>query len=530
MTLKALMAAAAITAAVGAITAVTAQPVQAQTLRWAAQNDILTLDPHSQNHATTNAILMHAYEGLTRYSATYQVEPGLATKWTYLSPTQVRFELRKGVKFQDGTPFTADDVIFSFARIKQPQGTMQIYVTGISEIKKIDDTTIDLILSAPNPILLRNVIDFRIMSKVWADKNKSTNVQDYKAKEENFASRNVMGTGPYRILSWQPEQRIMMARNEAWWDKPTGNVKQVVYTPIKSESTRVAALLSGDVDMLTDMPTQDVDRLRADKKLRVVDGPEVRTIFLAPDLGSAELKYSNVKGKNPFKDKRVREALSLAIDREAIKKNIMRGLSVPAAIIVAPGVNGHDKALDTVAKANTERAKKLLADAGYANGFEFSLNCPNNRYVNDEKICQAVIAMWARIGIKVNLVSENMATFIQKVQNFDSSMYLLGWGVATYDAQYAVQSLVRTRTSGADGNFNFSRVSDPSLDKLIDAMKTETDVAKRNAMIRESLVRTRDELLLIPLHHQIRPWAMKSGVTTVHRSDDRPEARFTSVK
>ena len=516
--------------ATAALAAALAIPAQAQTLRWAAQNDILTLDPHSQNHATTNAMMGHTYEGLTRYSANYEVEPALATKWTYISPTQVRFDLRKGVKFQDGTPFTADDVLFSYGRIKQPQGTMQIYVTGISDIKKIDDHTIDLMLSAPQPILLRNIIDFRIMSKVWAEKNKSANVQDYKAKEENFASRNAMGTGPYRILSWQPEQRIMMARNDAWWDKNTGNVAQVVYTPIKSESTRVAALRSGDVDMLTDVPTQDVDRLRADKKLKVVDGPEVRTIFLAPDMGSAELKYSNVKGKNPFKDKKVREALSLAIDREAIKRNIMRGLSVPAAILVAPGVNGWDKTLDMPAKADTERAKKLLAEAGYPNGFEFSLNCPNNRYVNDEKICQAVSAMWARIGVKVNLVAESMATFSLKFQNFDSSLYMLGWGVATYDAQYMIQSLVRTRTAGADGNFNFSRISDPVVDRLTDAMKSETDVAKRNAMIKEALLRIRDEVLLIPIHHQMRPWAMKAGVSTVHRSDDRPEARFTSVR
>ncbi len=507
-----------------------AAPLQAQTLRWAAQNDILTLDPHSQNHATTNAIIAHAYEGLTRYNTTYEVEPALATKWTYLSPTQVRFDLRKGVKFQDGSPFTADDVIFSFGRIRQPQGTMQIYVTGIADIKKIDDHTIDLMLSAPNPILLRNIIDFRIMSKAWAEKNRSTSVQDYKAKEENFASRNVQGTGPYRILSWQPEQRITMSRNDAWWDKMPGNVKEVVYTPIKSESTRVAALLSGDVDLLTDVPTQDVDRLRADPKLKVVDGPEVRTIYLAPDIGSAELKYSSVKGKNPFADKRVREALSLAIDREGIKRSIMRGLSIPAGSIVAPGVNGNEKDVDAPVKADVERAKKLLADAGYGNGFEFALNCPNNRYVNDEKICQAVIAMWARIGLKVNLVSENMATFIQKVQNFDSSMYLLGWGVATYDAQYAIQSLARTRTSGADGNYNFSKISDPTVDKLTDAMKTETDVAKRNAMIREALLRIKDEVLLIPLHHQIRPWAMKQNISTEHRSDDRPEARLTTIR
>jgi peptide/nickel transport system substrate-binding protein len=523
MNVKALLAAVLIGAAA-------ALPAQATSLRWAAQNDILTLDPHSQNHATTNAILQHAYEGLTRYSAKYEVEPALATKWTFISPTQVRFELRKNVKFHDGSPFTADDVVFSFGRIKQPQGTMQIYVTGISEVKKIDDHTVDLILGAPNPILLRNIIDFRIMSKAWAEKNKTTNVQDYKAKEENFASRNVNGTGAYRILSWQPESRVAMAANEGWWDKKPGNVTQVLYTPIKSDSTRVSALLSGDVDMVTDVPTQDLDKLRADKSLRIVDGPEVRTIFIALDQGSNELKYSNVKGKNPFKDKRVREALNIAIDREAIKRSIMRGLSVPAAIMVAPGVNGYDAALDKPAKPDPERAKKLLAEAGYPNGFEFQLNCPNNRYVNDEKICVALVSMWAKVGISVKLVAESMATFIQKVQNFDTSAYMLGWGVATYDGQYSIQSLIRTRTGGADGNFNFAKISDAKIDQLTDAMKTETDVAKRNAMIREALVRTRDEFLYVPLHHQIRPWAMKANVTTVHRSDDRPEARFTSLK
>ena len=510
--------------------AMLAAPAYAQTLRWAAQNDILTLDPHSQNHATTNAILMHAYEGLTRYNDKYQVEPALATKWTFISPTQVRFELRKGVKFHDGTPFTADDVVFSFGRIRQPQGTMGIYVTGINEIKKIDDHTVDFIMAAPNPLLLRNIIDFRIMSKSWAEKNKTTNAQDYKNKEENFASRTVMGTGPYKITGWTPEQRITMTQNADWWDKHTGNVKEVIYTPIKSDPTRVAALLSGDVDMLTDLPTQDIARLRQDSKLKVVDGPEVRTIYLAPDMGSPELKHSNIKGKNPFADKRVRQALSMAIDREAIKRNIMRGLSIPAGLMVAPGVNGHSPELDTPVKTHVEGAKKLLADAGYPNGFEVRLNCPNNRYVNDEEICQAVVAMWARVGVKATLAAENMATFIQKVQNFDSSIYLLGWGVATYDAQYSLQSLIRTRTTGADGNFNFSKISDATVDRLVDAMKTETDATKRNTMIRDALVRTKEEVLTIPLHHQMRPWAMKAGVTTIHRSDDRPEARFTSIR
>ena len=524
MKFKALCAAATLAAAV------LAAPVQAQTLRWAAQNDILTLDPHSQNHATTNAILQHAYEGLVRYSAKYEVEPALATKWTYVSPTQVRFELRRNVKFHDGTPLTADDVVFSYGRIKQPQGTMGIYVTGVSEVKKIDNHTVDLVLSGPNPILLRNLVNFFIMSKAWAEKNKTANAQDYKNKEENFASRNAMGTGPYKITGWTPEQRVTMTINNDWWDKHTSNVKDVVYTPIKSDPTRVAALLSGDVDLLTDLPTQDVGRLRGDSKLKVLDGPEVRTIYLAPDMGSPELKHSNVKGKNPLADKRVRQALSLAIDRAAIQRNTMRGLSIPAALLVAPGVNGYDEALDKPAPVNVDGAKKLLAEAGYPDGFEVRLNCPNNRYVNDEEICQNVVAMWARIGVKTQLAAENMATFIQKVQNFDTSIYLLGWGVATYDAQYSLQSLVRTRTTGADGNFNFSKASDATVDRLVDAMKTETDVPKRNAMIREALVRTRDEFLVIPLHHQMRPWAMKQNVTTIHRSDDRPEVRFTTIK
>jgi peptide/nickel transport system substrate-binding protein len=516
--------------ALGLVAAAAMATAQAQTLRWAAQNDILTMDPHSQNHATTNTILNHTYEGLTRYGVNYEIEPSLATKWTFISPTQVRFELRKGVKFQDGSPFTADDVLFSFERIRQPQGTMGIYVAGVSDIKKVDSHTVDLILAGPNPILLRNLAYFFIMSKSWAEKNNTVKTQDYKAKEENFASRNSMGTGSYRVVGWQPEQKITMTLNTDWWDKPMGNVKELVYTPIKSDPTRVAALLSGDIDLLTDIPTQDVSRLRTDPKLKILDGPEVRTMFLVLDSGSPELKYSNVKGKNPFADKRVRQALSMVIDREAIKRNTMRGLSIPAGILVAPGVNGHEAALDVPPKVDIDGAKKLLADAGYPDGFEFRLNCPNNRYVNDEEVCQAIVAMWARIGVKAPLIAENFATFSQKFQNFDTSAYLLGWGVATYDAQYTIQSIVRTRTSGADGNFNFGRISDPVVDKLSDAMKVEVDVAKRNAMLREALVRIKDEVLVIPLHHQMRPWAMKANVTTLHRSNDNPQTRFATVK
>jgi peptide/nickel transport system substrate-binding protein len=498
-------------------------------LKWAAQNDILTLDPHSQNHATTNSILQHTYEGLTRYNKQYQPEPCLATSWKQMSDTHWRFNLRKNVKFHDGAPFTADDVVFSFGRIQQKQGTMQIYVTGVKEVVKVDDHTVDFILSGPVPILLRNIVDFRIMSKSWSEKNRSQNVQDYAKKEETFASRNTNGTGPYMIKGWAPDREIAFTHYKGWWGKLDGNVTDVVYNPVKSDATRVSALLSGDVDLVTDLPVQDVDRLRKDPKTKVLDGHEVRTIFIAMDQHNKELKYSNVKGKNPFLDVRVRKALNMAVDREAIRRVVMRGLSIPAGIMVAPGVHGHSKDIDVVMKVDVNGAKKLLAEAGYPNGFEFTLDCPNNRYVNDEKICQALVGMWAKAGLQVRLNSMPFANFIPKILNFDSSAYLLGWGVATFDAQYTLQSLVRTKTSGADGNFNLGRVSDPKLDTTIDAIKIATDPKGRDALLREGLVTTRDQHYYVPIHHQLRPWAMKKSVTTVHKADDRPESRYARV-
>ena len=501
----------------------------AVTLRWAAQNDVLTLDPHSQNHATTISILQHAYEPLVRYDKNFQVEPCLATGWQQIGPTQWRFNLRKGVKFHDGSPFTADDVLFSFARIRQPNGNMQIYVSGINEMKKIDDHTVDFMLAGPNPVMLRNLTIFFIMSRAWADKTKSQNVQNYKDKEETHASRHVNGTGAYLIKSWEPDKRIVLAANSNWWDKREGNATEVIYTPIKADATRVSALLSGDVDLVTDLPTQDVARLRQDPKLKVLDGHENRTIFIGMDQHNNELKYASVKGKNPFKDVRVRRALNMAVDREAIKRVTMRGLSIPGGLMIAPGIHGYEKEIDRIPPFDAEGAKKLLAEAGYPNGFEFTLDCPNNRYVNDEEICQALVGMWARIGLKPKLNAMPFANYIPKILNLDTSAYMLGWGVATFDALYMLQSLARTKTTGADGSFNQGRISDPKLDAMIDAMKTEMDQKKRDALIREALVTVRDRHYYVPLHYQLRPWAMKKNVTTVHRANDAPESRFARV-
>jgi peptide/nickel transport system substrate-binding protein len=512
------------------ILALVAAPVQAVTLRWAAQNDILTLDPHSQNHATTIAILQHTYESLVRYSKDYKIEPSLAESWKELSPTHWRFNLRKGVKFHDGSPFTADDVVFSFGRLKQPQGTMQIYVANIAEVKKVDDSTVDFILSGPHPVLLQNISDFRIMSKSWSEKNRSQNIQDYKQKEETYASRNTNGTGPYIIKGWEPDKRIVFELNKNWWGKIDGNVTDVVYTPIKSDATRVSALLSGEVDLVTDLPTQDVERLRKEPKIKILDGHEVRTIFIGMDQFNDQLKYSNVKGKNPFKDIRVRKALNMAVDREAIKRITMRGLSIPGGLMIAPGVHPYSKQLDIVPKYDPAGAKKLLAEAGYPNGFEFTLDCPINRYVNDEKICQSLVSMWARAGFNVKLNAMPFATYIPKLLQLDTSAYMLGWGVPTFDGLYMLQSLVRTKTTGADGSFNQGRISDKKLDDMIDQIKVETDTKKRDALLKESLEITRDQYYYVPLHYQMRPWAMKQGVGIAYSIDDRPQARFATVK
>jgi len=506
-------------------------PAHAQVLlRWAAQNDILTLDPHSQNHATTHAMMQYTYEGLVRYTRDYKIEPCLATSWDKISDTQFRFHLRQGVKFHDGSPFTADDVVFSFNRIKEPQGTNQIYVAGINEVKKIDDHTVDLILSGPHPLLLQNIVDFRIMSKSWSEKNRSQHIQDYSKREETFASRNTNGTGPYIIKGWEPDKRIVMTLNKSWWGRLDGNVTDVIYTPIKSDATRVSALLSGDVDLVTDLPTQDVDRLRKESNIKVLDGHEVRTIFIGLDQHNDELKYSSVKGKNPFKEVRVRKALNMAVDREAIRKVVMRGLSIPAGIMIAPGVHGNTKDIDIVTKFDPAGAKKLLAEAGYPEGFEFTLDCPNNRYVNDEKICQALVSMWAKAGLRVKLNAMPFATYIPKLLNFDTSAYMLGWGVPTFDGLYTLQSLVRTKTTGADGSFNIGRISDQKLDEMIDALKVTTDVKKRDAILKEALEITRDQAYYVPLHHQMRPWAMKKNVSIAYSLDDRPQARFATVK
>jgi peptide/nickel transport system substrate-binding protein len=378
-------------------------------------------------------------------------------------------------------------------------------------------------------VLLNQLTELRIMSKAWAEKNRSMEPKDMKAQEETFAHRNAMGTGPYILKEWVPDQRMVLERNPNYWGKLDSNVTQIVYNPIKSDATRMAALLSGEVDFVLDPTPQDLPRLRNNANLKVIDGVENRTIFFGMDQHRDELPGSNVKGKNPLKDVRVRKALYQAIDIDTIHRVTMRGLSQPTGALVAPQVAGWSESVHKRYPYDVEAAKRLLAEAGYKDGFEVDFACPNNRYINDEQICQAVASMWAKIGVKAKLRTLPLVTYFPMIQRYEASIYMLGWGVPTFDALYTLQSLLRTPGPGGDGNYNVGRYSNPKMDAIIDRAKTETDPYIRPRLLTEALQLQNDDVAHIPLHNQIIPWAMKKSVDVVHRADNRIDWRVLKV-
>jgi peptide/nickel transport system substrate-binding protein len=520
----------ALAAAVAAAFALTALPAVAKTLRFSSQGDITTIDPHGNNEGFTNAYLDNIYETLVTRGKELKVEPCLATEWQQVNPTTVRFKLRQGVKFHDGTAFAADDVVFSIQRALSDTSNFKPYLAGVKEARKVDDFTVEILTDGPAPVLIPQLTEVRIMSKAWATKHNVLKPQDFKNKEETFATRNANGTGPYILRSREADVKTVAVLNSNWWGKREGNVTEIVYQPIKQDGTRLAALLSGEVDFVLDPPPQDIPRLKQDPKLKVVEGNENRTIFYGFDQHRDELQYSNVKGKNPFKDKRVRQAFQLAIDVNAIKTQVMRGLSIPTGVMFAPQVDGYPKDLDKVVKVDRERAKKLLAEAGYKDGFEITLDCPNNRYIADEKICVATAGMLAQIGVKVKVNAMPRANYFPKIQNLDTSFYMLGWGVPTFDSQYAVQSLLRTRIEKTpDGDYNLGRYSNPKVDAAVDKLKTEVDRKKRAELAREITRLHMDDVGHIPLHFQVIPWAMRSNVKVVHRADNRLTVKWVQI-
>ena len=522
---------------------------QANELKFAFQGTLNSLDPYNLNETFHLSYQGNIYEGLIRRGGDLEIEQALAERWEVLEPTRWRFHLRKGVKFHDGRDFTADDVLFSADRVRADGSDLKTRIAGDTKVIKVDDHTVDFVTSAPNPILHVEWGTWYIMSKGWAEEHNAVSPQSLVAgSQENYATRHANGTGPFKLVSHEAGVKTVSEINPDWWDNANKehNLTRVIFTPIASDATRVAALLSGQVEWADPIPVQDQKRVEDNAGTRMLIGPELRTIFLGFDQYNDELLHSSVKGKNPFKDKRVREAFYRAIDIHAIKEKVMRGLSEPSALMIAPSLTALPKDRFPRLAYDPGKAKQLLADAGYPNGFEVGMDCPNDRYVNDEAICQAAVSMLAKVGIKVNLLAQPKAKYFPKIlaPTLDTSFYLLGWTPGSLDSWNVLYNMLGCPRVSADapvwnqpdrekisrGKFNVGGYCNAKVDELTDKILSETDVDKRNRMIEEAYAISIDEVAYVPLHQQALAWGVSDKIELQQRADNQFAWRHVTMK
>jgi peptide/nickel transport system substrate-binding protein len=504
---------------------------QAQTLRWAYAGDSLTLDPHAQNEGPTHTLAHQMYEPLLQRDMAGAITPALATSWAALADNANvwRFNLRKDVKFHGGEDFTADDVVFSLNRAKMETADVKGLLTSIKEVRKVDDHTVDIETEGPNPLLANNLTNLFMMDEGWTKANKSEKPQDFANGETSFASSNVNGTGAYMLVSRKPDEKTVLKANPNYWGKGTFplEVTDIIYTPIQSAATRVAALLSGEVDFVQDAPVQDLGRVAKQDGLKVVTAAQNRVIFFGMQQGKADLETDSVEGKNPFADKKVRQAMNMAINRAAIKKVVMRDQSSPTGVIMPPFVNGWTEALDTVPATDVDKAKALMAEAGYADGFSITLNCPNDRYINDEAICQAAAGMFGKIGIKVNLDAKPKAQHFPLIQKRTSEFYMLGWGVPTFDSHYVFNYLAHTDADDR-GSWNNTGYSNADVDKMIVSLESQVNLDTRNVTIAKIWRQLQADILYIPVHNQVLNWSMRKDINFGVQPEDQPHFKYMS--
>jgi peptide/nickel transport system substrate-binding protein len=512
------------------ISPLAALPGGAATFRWANDGDVNAMDPATRQETVQLSFLSNIYEPLARRNRALALEPALATSWDQTSPTVWRFHLRPGVRWQDGSPFTAEDVVFTLKRIQSPNSSMRALMSPVKEARRLDDLTVEFETLVPDPILPQEQTNLLIMSKAWCESHNAAEPVTI-GKEDNYALHNAMGTGPFKLVSREPDRKTVVEKNPLWWDKPEHNLDQVEFDVIGSAATRVAALLSGDVDMIYSVPPQDIARIKQTSGLKVLETPELRTIYLGFAQSRDELPSSDVKGKNPFKDVRVREAVALAVDETAITSRVMLGLGHPTWEMWGPGVNGYDAALDVRPKADPAKAKQRLAEAGYPNGFRVGLDCPNDRYVMDEQICTAMVSMLARVGIKVDLNAQTKSKFFNKIlaPNYNTDFFMVGWTPATYDAHNVLYTLLGTR-DGKRGEVNIGGYSNPTLDLLIEKIGVETGQAERNAMIGQSIEILQKDVATVPLHQQVIVWAAKQNIELAQPADNFFPYRYVQVR
>lgn len=500
-----------------------------KTLRWSFQADILTLDPHSVNEPFTLGLLSNVMEPLVRYDEQDRLEPALATNWELVSPTVWRFDLRQGVSFHDGRPFSADDVVFSLRRGLSERSDFRSAFSPITEVRKLDEHAVEIELRHPYPILPNTLASFLIMSREWAEENGLDEPLDVRSGELEAGARTAVGTGPFTLQVYEADTRLVLTPNENWWDTPRHNLSEVVFMPIGADATRISALLSGDVDLIYPVPLQNIERINATSGFRVLERPSERTIYVGLDQHSEELHDSDVTGRNPFKDVRVRQAVYRAIDVDTILSQVMRGHATAAGLLHAPSLQGFVPELNPRDPHDPERAKQLLSEAGYGEGFSVGMNCPNDRYINDERICIAIVGMLARIGIRVDLLAETRSRFFEKVQNRNTSMFLMGWGAATTRDAHNVLSYVLHTPDGEQGTWNGAGYSNARVDELTDLIAFENDPESRQAMIAEAFRIAKEEVAYIPLHQQHVVWGVRDGVEVIQSPDDILRLNFVRI-
>lgn len=508
-----------------------AAPAGAQELKIGLASEPTSIDPHFHNLGPNNALRRHIFEGLVAQDAHQKIKPELATSWRPLDDTTWEFKLQPNVKFSNGADFSARDVVYTICRVptvENSPSSFTVATRGITAIETPDPLTVIIKTSAPLPLLPNSMATLGIIS---AQINGAAEVRFGPGGCENLGTTpksadfndpgKAIGTGPFRLVNYTRGTHIVLERNDAYWgQKP--HWARVTFRPMASQGPRVAALLAGDVDFIENPPIQDFDKIKS-AGFQIAEGLSNRIIYLHLDqYGDPNWKTPGIKGtdgKNPFLDKRVREAVSKAVNRQAIVERIMGGHAVPAGELLPHPLFGATKDFP-VEKFDPDGAKKLLAEAGYPNGFEVTLGTPNDRYINDEKIAQAVAQMLTRIGIKTNVDAMTASTFFTRRNKFEFSLYLAGWGADTGEMSNSLNALVVTlQPDKGLGGTNRGRYSNKQVDELtIKAMATVDDGA-REKLLREASRTAMRDYGIVPLHFEVTPWAFKKGLTYQPRVD-----------
>jgi peptide/nickel transport system substrate-binding protein len=500
---------------------IASRDAEARNFTWAFNADVLTLDPHSSNNTFTNTFMGNVYEALVRHNDRIEIEPALAESWERTTPTIWRFNLRRNVVFHNGESFDADDVVFTWARVNSPGSMARGLLGAIKEVRKVGSHVIEIETHRPFPILPASITQFFIMDEGWSRANNAAEAANLSGQQESGATRVANGTGPFRITERRPDERTVLEPHAGWWDRPVHNLTRVTFQPIRSAATRTASLLSGAIDANVEVPLQDIPRLLQDNRVQVIEGPELRTIYLGFDHERDELLYSDVRGRNPLKDRRVREAIYRAIDVNSLVRSVMREKAWPAGMMVSPFLTGAPQDLNGRLPFDPDGARRLLAEAGYPQGFTVGIVCPNDRYVNDERTCQAIAAMLARVGIRLQLQSEPTAVWSRRTANRDFSLYLLGHaGLPLADSYSTLNEVLRT-AGRTTGGLNYGRWSNAAFDALVERAAEAADETARRGFIREALAIERAEIAHVPLFQQPIAWASRRGIDLRQAPDNR---------